>query len=222
MRMSLDQIGVQHGTDKASTGHNYLSEYERVLAPYRDDKLKVLEIGGLNGASLRMWAEYFSNAEIVCVDINPVVAAHAGDRISIEIGNASDEAFLSAVVEKHGPFDVIIDDGSHRWDHMAMAFVTLYKTLTGPGIYIAEDVHTNFEGRYAGSASMPFTASLMQIVQFLGARGDARRAFRSMMPAAVAEAAQKTASITFISSSCILTRRTEAASAAKDAEVAAA
>jgi hypothetical protein len=50
---TLDVIGLKHGTDKASSGHNYLEFYESFFAPLRENQLTVLEIGVYQGASLK-------------------------------------------------------------------------------------------------------------------------------------------------------------------------
>ena len=70
----LDELGILHGTDKGSLGHGYLGHYERILGPLRDEPITILEIGVSDGASLRMWADYFTRATIVGVDINEVLS----------------------------------------------------------------------------------------------------------------------------------------------------
>jgi hypothetical protein len=57
--MKLKEIGEKYGTDKVE--HDYLDFYEKEL-PKQVGKL--LEIGVLNGASLRMWKEYYTEAAI--------------------------------------------------------------------------------------------------------------------------------------------------------------
>jgi len=39
------------------------------------------------------------------------------DNISIEIGSQEDNVFLLDVMREHGPFDMILDDGSHMNSH---------------------------------------------------------------------------------------------------------
>jgi RHS repeat-associated protein len=68
--MTLDEIGLKFGTDKSSIYHNYLPFYER----YRNEPMKLLEIGVAGGASLAMWTEYFPNSAIVGADIDPEVS----------------------------------------------------------------------------------------------------------------------------------------------------
>jgi predicted O-methyltransferase YrrM len=140
---SLDEIGLETGTDKSSQNHNYLSSYERALRGQSTiDRL--LEIGVYHGASVRMWREFLPNAQIVGLDVNQTATAHAGERIAIEIGDQADPATLRRLVGVHGPFDVIVDDGSHIWTHQIVSFETLFPSLAPGGLYILEDVHTSY------------------------------------------------------------------------------
>ena len=117
---SLEEIGRRHCTDKSTWLHNYLGFYERFLAPIRHRATSVLEIGVFQGHSLTMWEEYFPKAEVVGVDIDPTAAQHARGRVHIEIADQSSSSDLERIATKHGPFDLIIDDGSHIWSHQIL------------------------------------------------------------------------------------------------------
>jgi hypothetical protein len=56
---SLDEVGLKHGTDKSSDGHNHLTFYGNFFLPLRESGIRILEIGVLRGASVRTWEEYF-------------------------------------------------------------------------------------------------------------------------------------------------------------------
>lgn len=60
-----------------------------------------------------MWREYFSHAQIFAIDVDPDAAVHANDRITVLIGSQSDTRFPDAVLERSGPSDIGLDDGSH-------------------------------------------------------------------------------------------------------------
>jgi hypothetical protein len=157
--LTLDALGLRFGTDKSSQVHDYLSFYEFFFKQIRDQELKLLEIGVYFGASLRLWKEYFPNGAIVGADINPDAKAYAEDRILIEIVDQSNIEELVALGVKHGPFDIVIEDGSHLWEHQLTTFKTLFPFLKNGGYYIAEDLHTNFGGmafRYRGSSRISF------------------------------------------------------------------
>ena len=143
----IDTIFQRHGTDKSSKHHWYSRQYASVLASLRDKPIRYLEIGVQTGASLRAMREVFPRATaIVGVDIDPRCRAHAdsAQNIVVEIGDATNAGFLADVYAKHGPFDVILDDGDHRCSFVIATFEALFPrdaALTDGGIYIVEDTH---------------------------------------------------------------------------------
>ena len=129
---------------------NYFEIYERYLERYRDKSINFLEIGVQGGGSLQMWKKYFgANSKIVGIDIDPNTKFEE-EQISVEIGNQSDEEFLKKVVEEYGPFDIIIDDGSHIQSDVLNSFFFLYPTLNRGGTYIIEDTHTAYFKLFQG------------------------------------------------------------------------
>ena len=144
MQGSLDDIGLFHGTDKASNGHNYLQFYERFFSYRRNQRLKILEVGIFGGSSLKTWREYFHLSQIVGVDINPSMRKFVEDRVCVEIADQSDLEEMLRVAVKHGPFDIIIEDGSHFWEHQITTLRSLFPFVKDGGLYIVEDLHTNF------------------------------------------------------------------------------
>lgn len=153
----LDEIGRKHGTDKSSLVHDYLRKYEKYFFLNRNDKIKILEIGVQDGASLRTWKEYFFNAQIFGLDINPECKKYEEERITIEIGSQTDENFLKEVCNQYGPFDVIIDDGSHINSHVIFSFKVLFNYLKPQGLYLVEDTTTSYWESYGGSPKGPDT-----------------------------------------------------------------
>jgi tetratricopeptide (TPR) repeat protein len=137
--MTLDEIGICHGTDKSLLRHDYLRHYERLLAPWRDEPITLLEIGVFDGASLLMWEEYFPCATIVGIDVADRCRAYAGGRRVVEIASQADHESMKRIGQQYAP-QVVIDDGSHRADHIQIAFDALFPQLRSGGIYIIEDV----------------------------------------------------------------------------------
>lgn len=133
----------KYNTDKNSTFHNYPYYYHKHLDRYRkQDKLIFLEIGVCDSESLFAFREYFSNAKkVVGIDTDPISkkVEDISQSIHVEIGSQSDKVFLQNVHEKHGPFDIIIDDGSHKYHDILASFKTLFPLLNNGGIYIIED-----------------------------------------------------------------------------------
>jgi SAM-dependent methyltransferase len=128
---------------------HYFAIYQAVFGPRRDEPLRILEIGVLGGASLRLWKRYFTHPGtlIVGVDILPECIKFDAptEGIRVRIGNQTDARFLNHVVEEFGPFDLIIDDGSHHSSHIIASFNHLYEHgLKESGIYFVEDLHANY------------------------------------------------------------------------------
>ncbi|MEM7045707.1 MAG: class I SAM-dependent methyltransferase, partial [Pseudomonadota bacterium] len=117
--------------------HNYIPLFVRHFEPVRLDVTRVLEIGVEAGTSLRMWADYFPNAEIVGFDIDPRCKIHETDRIKVIIGDQTKEDDLRRMP---GAFDIIIDDGLHTQKAQMETFAFLYREkMSRRGIYVVED-----------------------------------------------------------------------------------
>jgi Tetratricopeptide repeat len=139
----LDLIGTLEGTNKGSTGQGYLNSYEDLLRPLRHENFTLLEIGVFDGASLRMWKNYFPNASIVGIDVNPQCVKYSEDRISVEIGSQDDPELLDRVMRRHRP-SVVLDDGSHFAHHILTSFERIFPSLEDGGLYIIEDTEGHF------------------------------------------------------------------------------
>lgn len=156
----LDALARLHGTDKSSSNNGYTRLYETHFASRRPTVRRLLEIGvgGINsgrgyettegGQSLRMWRDYFPNAEIVGVDIH--AKAVSGPRLRFEQGDQSDPVFLRALIENYRPFDILIDDGSHIGSDITASFVTLWSAVAPGGMYVIEDLSLAYDARFEG------------------------------------------------------------------------
>lgn len=170
---TLDKIAIKYGTDKSSLIHNYCNKYEKHLPFNRLDHISILEIGVFRGSSLKMWGEYYENAKILGIDINPDCKQYASNKVSIEIGSQTDAAFIEKIAQEHGPFDLIIDDGSHMQSHIIFSFNCLFKHLKPSGIYIVEDASCSYWKKYEGGlnkigTSVEYFKTLVDAVNFLG------------------------------------------------------
>ena len=146
----LDKISIARGTDKSSIVHNYSEKYEKYLPFKRYEELNILEIGVLNGESLRVWKDWFFNSKILGIDINKECKQYEEDKITIEIGSQIDGIFLSRIVQEYDPFDLIIDDGSHINGNVIYTFEHLFNSLKSGGVYVVEDSCTSYWREYGG------------------------------------------------------------------------
>jgi hypothetical protein len=145
----LDRLAAAHGTDKWND-HWYTPHYHVHFKRRRKQALKVLEIGvggyqdtTSGGHSLRMWRDYFPNSTIFSIDIHDKTGL-SEERIKIFQGSQDDAAFLQWLSAEHGPFDLIIDDGSHVNSHVITSFQVLFPLLAPNGIYAVEDTQTSY------------------------------------------------------------------------------
>lgn len=143
--MILQELGLKHNTDKA-TYHKYLDFYQKHL-PKRTFAGRLLEIGVMDGGSMRMWREYYPKADIIGVD-NAMQANLQIDGVGLVQLDATNPIELKEL----GMFDIIIDDGSHKTADQQASFEHLfYNQLTPGGLYIIEDLHTSFMDSYINS-----------------------------------------------------------------------
>lgn len=130
---------------------HYFEIYHRHFARFRDEPITILEFGVNQGGSLEMWKSYFhDDTKIVGVDIDERCLQFAGGNVSIEIGDQENRDFLRALAEKHGPFDVVIEDGGHQMGQQIATFEEIYPAMTEDGCFLIEDLHTSYWPGYQG------------------------------------------------------------------------
>ena len=155
--VSLTDLANASGSDKGTSGHpsphHYTRIYDMLLQPHRHSLTNMLEIGLMAGGpevggdvdrvvrtapSVDMWLKFFPEAQVRGFDISdfswvehPRFTFVRGDS-----GAASDLEKAAAL----GPFDLIIDDGSHASFHQQLAFKVLFPKLRPGGLYIIEDL----------------------------------------------------------------------------------
>jgi cephalosporin hydroxylase len=152
----LPRLATHFGTDKWGA-HRYAQHYQTHLQHLRTKPVAILEIGiggysraGQGGASLRMWKHFFPAGRIVGLDLRDKSFVEE-DRIRSYRGDQTDADLLRRIVAESGPFDVIIDDGSHQPAHIIASFGVLFPLLKDDGIYVVEDTQTSYWPEWGGS-----------------------------------------------------------------------
>lgn len=135
---------------------HYLPIYESSFGS-RHHPVRMLEIGVSFGGSLELWRKYFTNPDsvIVGLDSNPKCSQFDAPEhnVHVRIGKQQDTEFLHEVVQELGPFDIILDDGSHIPSYTLKSFQYLFADgLRDGGAYLVEDLHTC----YAQDCREPF------------------------------------------------------------------
>ena len=135
---------------------HYFPIYERHLARFRNQDVVMFEIGVSQGGSLRMWKRLLGpHARIVGIDIDPRSAGAAEDQVDVRIGSQADAGFMRSVVEEFGAPDIVLDDGSHRMEHVNATFDILYPLVPKNGVYMVEDMHTAYWEEFGGGLGKP-------------------------------------------------------------------
>lgn len=151
MKTPQDLLAIfdKHGTDKGRD-HQFHVPYALFLRPYLHlQPSRLLEIGvGKHGASLRSWQDVFDDVQLTAIDINKRARRRVPDGCRLFLGDQGNANFVEGVGKQRGPFDVIIDDGSHRVDHQQISFNSLWPYLSPGGLYVIEDIHTSREELY--------------------------------------------------------------------------
>jgi len=165
----LKELFEKFGTDKAR--HGYTQVYEIMLGKIRLCVKAVLEvgIGSLNpnasstmcgyslpgyspGGSLRVWKEWFPNAEIWGIDVEED-CLFSEDRIHTALADSTNREQVDAVLGNM-KFDVIIDDGNHLPEVQPKTLANLLGRVRSGGFYFIEDV-------YVWGADVPLDRSVL-------------------------------------------------------------
>lgn len=110
----------------------------------------ILEIGigypGDNGGSIKLWHDYFINANIYTLDIQHIndVWDEIKNNNRINLITSTDgydeNIFKKTFLDKNIKFDMMLDDGPHTLESMKQ-FIKLYsQIMTEDGILMIEDV----------------------------------------------------------------------------------
>jgi hypothetical protein len=156
--MTIWQDFLTHDEHPMDKWAHYFPIYDRHFSWYVNKSLTFLEIGVARGGSLQMWQRFFGPlAKIVGIDIQERSKSYEVPGTFVRIGDQADERFLQSLIDEFGVPDVVLDDGSHRMEHISKTFNFLYPKLPKNGVYMVEDLHTAYWDEYGGGVSKPDT-----------------------------------------------------------------
>ena len=139
----------------------YLDKYERLFNPLRDKTISLFEIGIQNGGSLEVWSKYFPRAKVfVGCDINKKCSklTYQDPKINLVIGDANRRKIIKEVTQQGAPFDIVIDDGSHRSGDIIKSFINYFPHLADNGLYVIEDLHCSYWEKFEGGLFAPYSS----------------------------------------------------------------
>ncbi len=135
--------GKVYETDKI--GNGFMDDYERIFAPLRAQAVRLLEIGVAYGGSCELWSDFFPHSDTRVVGVDRALPdmpqnAHANSRITLERCDQNDgEGHARNRVALSGPFDIVIDDGAHRYAETLNCYRQLFGQVRAGGYYVIED-----------------------------------------------------------------------------------
>jgi hypothetical protein len=151
--LTLDDLANKYETDKgtlygARTVHGYAPLYDTYLNKWRHEDIRMLELGICmegtpGGHSVRMWYNYFTQANIFTFDIVDMTHLELeSDRVKFYQGDQGNREDFKKMYKNFGnkPFDFILEDGSHLHYHQMISLGGLFPYVKSGGYYILEDM----------------------------------------------------------------------------------
>lgn len=198
-------------SDKISH-HGYHRFYSRFLDEMRGHPIQMLEIGIDREESMKLWSEYFPKATIHGADIKKYTSS---ERITMHQLDQSDAGQLNEFADQFTEsFDFILDDGSHVPKHQILTLEKLWKCLKPGGIFIIEDIETNYWGK-SQSYGYNFNSRYGNLIEYTtGAIHHINKEFQKAKPKPH-QVFDKTESV-FFGKNCIILEKKKAESSAYD------
>lgn len=144
-KQSINGFEFPGGTDK-QTLHSYGPIYEQLLAPLKDKKATILEVGVQLGGSLLLWHDLLPQGVVIGIDnknaIDPSIMPRMDPlRCVVLFMDAYDKSTVSRVKKLAiNGIDFAIDDGPHSLESQKQ-FLELYlPLLNNGGIAVIEDI----------------------------------------------------------------------------------
>jgi hypothetical protein len=133
-KTELCEIGAKYGTDKSPYNdltseyyrHSYTPFYSLLFSNIRNDQINLGEVGILYNSSIKMWREYFSNANIYAWDGNhdhlENAKSHNLHNVFYDYMHTSyEESIQQSFNKTQIKFNILIDDASHFfWDQIRL------------------------------------------------------------------------------------------------------
>lgn len=147
MKTLLELSLIHGGTDK-EIYHQYFSRvYSKFLSPYKETFTKICEIGvgTSNFPSLKVWSDYFINAQILGLDIVNFSKNNLPPNTDLQYLDQSNINSIKSKSKELNNYDLILDDGSHLIYDQQITLSYFINSLKSGGIYILEDLHTSLD-----------------------------------------------------------------------------
>jgi hypothetical protein len=163
----LTELSYMHNSDKGAPEnsiskldwnyHIYTDIYFLLFNHKRNCNFNLFELGigtndlsvrsnmglkGTPGASLRMWRDFFNNAQIYGADIDEKILFQEERIRTYFVDQLNIESIKKLWDEFNVKFDIMIDDGLHFFEANINFLQHSYHKLSTNGLYIIEDIKT--------------------------------------------------------------------------------
>lgn len=152
----LEKLAIKYGTDKRENGgHGYMKYFAKHLP---ENPKRILEIGCLGGASLRMWRELYPKAEIHSLDLFiEYIQPTDIENVIYWKGNQTDQYILEQL--RRLEWDFISEDASHNSRDQLITYFSLAGSCD---LYICEDLHCALSELY--QQGLPFEQTMLGLM----------------------------------------------------------
>jgi hypothetical protein len=168
----MANYGSDKGHPENKSRHNYTQLSNAVFSGYRTTPIRLFELGigsnntkiqsnmgpgGRPGASLRAWRDYFPKGSIYGADID-VFCIMTENRLKTYYCDQTNPVSIQNMWN-HDPqlydeFDILIEDGLHRFDANVCFFENSCWKLKQGGVYVIEDIEKNTVQRWETQISL--------------------------------------------------------------------
>ena len=174
MNKTFADIHLEKKGKASDKWESYLSYYDKIFLPLKQNNISLLEIGIQNGGSLETYLEYFKNAKnIIGCDKKQKCSLlkYSDPKINLVIGDINSNEVYQKIQKISDSYDIIIDDGSHISTDIIISFLKYFPLLRKGGIYIIEDTHTLYSKKYGGglfnqNSAINFFKLLVEILNY--------------------------------------------------------
>lgn len=162
----LDGLAIKYGADKTpAIKHHYTDVYFDLFKDKREEIFKIVELGIAEGASLRMWKDFFPQSLIIGADNDlSRVDNLTKEGFTVYHCDQSSVRDLGNLLENIGfNVDLFIDDGSHKPEDQLLTCLTLMPYFQKNCIYIIEDVDDELADALYKMLSNKFDVEMLKV-----------------------------------------------------------
>ena len=171
----MSKIAKAHNCNTDKVGQ-YLSFYDSLWNDFRDEYKKVCEIGVKHGGSIRLWAEYFPNANVYAIDAIQENYDNVPDheRVFGFFGNTRERNTAKEFEQTFGgDFDFILDDGCHQTSAQQIALGSFFPLVKSGGYYVIEDILACLDPHYTNADGSDRITTAIKSLEKTGKLGEA-------------------------------------------------